>query len=179
MSRGDGRDGRRRTAGLLAAVVVGMVGMSFAAVPLYDLFCRVTGYGGTPARAALAPGAETEDRVTVRFDAGLARGMPWVFRPVQREVEVALGERALAFYRAHNPTSEPVKGIASFNVLPFEAGAHFSKIECFCFVEQTLAPGETVEMPVAFFVDPAIREDPEAAEVSEITLSYTFFVADG
>ncbi len=169
---------RHRTGLALAGIVVGMVGLSFAAVPLYDLFCRVTGYGGTPAVAAQAPGAVPDDRITVRFDASLARGMPWTFRAVEREMQVALGQQGLAFYRAHNPTAHPVKGIASFNVVPFAAGAHFSKIECFCFVEQTLAPGETVEMPVAFFVDPAIRDDPDANDVSEITLSYTFFVAE-
>ncbi len=168
----------RRTGMLLTAVVVCMAGLSFAAVPLYDLFCRVTGFGGTTARAVESPGALTEDRITVRFDASLARGMPWVFRPGQREMQLALGEQGLAFYRAHNPTSRPVKGIASFNVVPFSAGLHFSKVECFCFVEQILAPGETVDMPVAFFVDPAIRDDPEAADVREITLSYTFFVAE-
>ena len=155
-----------------------MVGLAFAAVPLYDLFCRVTGFGGTPARAVEAPGAVADDRITVRFDASLARGMPWVFRPTQREMQIALGEQGLAFYRAHNPTSKPVKGVASFNVVPFAAGAHFSKVECFCFVEQILAPGETVEMPVAFFVDPGIREDPEAADLEEITLSYTFFTVE-
>ena len=170
--------GRRRTGLLLAGVVACMVGLSFAAVPLYDLFCRVTGFGGTPARAVEAPGVVSDDLVTVRFDASLARGMPWVFRPVEREMELALGEQGLAFYRAYNPTSKPVKGIASFNVVPFAAGAHFSKVECFCFVEQTLAPGEAVEMPVAFFVDPAIRDDPEAKDVEEITLSYTFFLAE-
>ena len=160
-------------------MVAGMLGLSFAAVPLYDLFCRVTGYGGTPARAAHAPGGVDETRrITVRFDASVARGMPWVFRPVQREMEVALGQQGLAFYRAHNPTSLPVKGMASFNVVPFAAGAHFSKVECFCFVEQTLAPGESIEMPVAFFVDPAIRSDPESDDVREITLSYTFFTVE-
>lgn len=171
-------ESRRRTGLLLAGLVACMVGLSFAAVPFYDLFCRVTGFGGTPARAVEAPGAVSDDVVTVRFDASVARGMPWVFRPVQREMELALGEQGLAFYRAHNPTSRPVKGIASFNVVPFVAGAHFSKVECFCFVEQTLAPGETVDMPVVFFVDPAIRDDPEAGDVAEITLSYTFFLAE-
>ena len=159
-------------------MVAGMVGLSFAAVPLYDLFCRVTGFGGTPVRAAVAPGGIGEEQITVRFDASLARGMPWVFRPVQPEMELALGEEALAFYRAHNPTDRPVTGVASFNVVPFAAGPHFRKVECFCFVEHTLAPGESVDMPVAFFVDPAIRDDREAMAVSEITLSYTFFVAE-
>ncbi len=168
----------QRTGLILAGVVVGMAGLSFAAVPLYDLFCRVTGYGGTTARAA-APAGEIADRwVTVRFDASLAAGMPWTFRPVEREMRLRLGERGLTSYRAHNPTSRPVKGIASFNVVPFEAGVHFAKIECFCFTEQTLLPGQSVDMPVSFYVAPALSDDPDTERVETITLSYTFFEAE-
>ncbi len=169
---------RRRTGILLVTLVAGMAGLSFAAVPLYDIFCRVTGYGGTTGRVEAAPGIAGADSVTVRFDASLARGMPWTFRPLQRELTVRLGEQALAFYRAHNPTSRPVKGIASFNVVPFEAGEHFKKIECFCFVEQTLAPGQSVDMPVSFYVDPSIRADGDSSSLETLTLSYTFFVSD-
>jgi cytochrome c oxidase assembly protein subunit 11 len=156
------------------AVVAGMVGMSFAAVPLYRLFCQVTGYGGTTQLAESAPGAAAES-VTVRFNADTARGMPWRFSPVQREVTARLGEQVTVFYEASNPSARPVTGTATFNVTPLGAGAYFAKIECFCFVEQRLEPGQTVAMPVTFFVDPALRDDPDAAWVDTITLSYTFF----
>lgn len=155
--------------------LVGFMGaLSFAAVPLYDWFCRVTGYGGTTTVAA-APGGEVlEQTIRVRFDASLERGMPWRFRPMQREVTLKLGEQALVFYEAHNPTDRPVAGTASFNVTPYAAGSYFAKVECFCFTEQVLAPGERVEMPVSFFVDPAILADREGKFVHTITLSYTF-----
>lgn len=168
----------QRTGLILAAVAVGMVGLSFAAVPLYDLFCRVTGYGGTTARAEATAVEVADSWITVRFDASLAAGMPWTFRPVQREMRLRLGEQGLASYRAHNPTSKPVKGIASYNVVPYEAGVHFAKIECFCFTEQTLQPGQSVDMPVSFYVDPAMRGDPDTERVETITLSYTFFEAE-
>ena len=168
----------RRTGLILTATAAGMLGLSFAAVPLYDLLCRVTGYGGETVRAEVAPDEILDDAVTIRFDASTARGMPWNFRPLQREMTVRLGETGLAFYRAHNPTPEPVTGIASYNVVPHSAGEHFTKIECFCFTEQTLAPGESIDMPVSFFVDPTIREDPNARHVETITLSYTFFTEE-
>jgi cytochrome c oxidase assembly protein subunit 11 len=165
----------RRTALRLAAVVPVMLGLSFAAVPLYDWFCRVTGYGGTTTVAAAGGGApEVLDRtIRVRFDANTAQGMPWTFRPMTRTMDVRLGETALVFYEATNPTDAPVAGTASYNVAPFAAGSHFAKIACFCFELQVLGPGERVEMPVSFYVDPAILDDPEAKGVPSITLSYT------
>lgn len=165
---------RNRTLALrLAVVVAGMVAMSFAAVPLYDLFCRVTGYGGTTG-VAEAPGGEVLDRtITVRFDANTAPDMPWEFRPVQRTMEVRIGETGLAFYEAVNPTDAAIAGSASYNVAPFSAGSYFAKIDCFCFEMQVLGPGERVEMPVSFYVDPAIVDDLDGRHVHDITLSYT------
>jgi cytochrome c oxidase assembly protein subunit 11 len=160
------------------AVVIGMGSLGWASVPLYDLFCRVTGYGGTTSRAEAGADAVLDQTVKVRFDASKERGMPWDFRPVQREMVVNYGATSLAFYEATNPTDEPVAGTASFNVAPFAAGAHFVKIHCFCFEEQILEPGETISMPVTFFVDPEMLDDPEANGMSEITLSYTFHVTD-
>jgi cytochrome c oxidase assembly protein subunit 11 len=162
-----------RTLGALCGVAAFMVGLSFAAVPLYDWFCRVTGFAGTTQVAQAAPAAALERTVKVRFDASTLN-MPWEFRPEQRQMTVRLGEQGLAFYHARNPTDRPITGTASFNVAPYSAGAYFAKIECFCFVEQTLQPGESVQMPVTFFVDPAILDDPEASRVPVITLSYTF-----
>jgi cytochrome c oxidase assembly protein subunit 11 len=164
-----------RTALKLVGVAVTMGALSFAAVPFYDWFCRVTGFAGTTSVAEAAPDRILEQTVKVRFDATLSAGMPWEFRPVVREMEVRIGENALAFYEAYNPTNRPVAGTATFNVTPDQAGGHFSKIACFCFTEQVLQPGERVEMPVSFFVDPAIVEDPEGRFVKEITLSYTFY----
>ncbi|MDJ0893626.1 MAG: cytochrome c oxidase assembly protein [Alphaproteobacteria bacterium] len=168
---------RRNTAtGLvLVAVVAGMVGLAFAAVPLYRLFCQVTGYGGTTQRAETAP-AQIGDRIiTVRFNADVNSALPWDFVPVQREVEVRVGEETLVFYRAENRSSEPITGTAVFNVTPLKAGVYFSKIACFCFEEQRLAAGQAVDMPISFFVDPAIADDPNLDDVKTITLSYTFF----
>ncbi|MDP6343001.1 MAG: cytochrome c oxidase assembly protein [Alphaproteobacteria bacterium] len=171
---------RNRLTGLLAAaVVLGMVGAAYAAVPLYRLFCQVTGFGGTTQVAEAAPATVGTRLIAVRFNADTARGMPWRFRPVQREVSLRVGEQALAFYRASNPTERRVVGTATFNVTPAKAGPYFNKIECFCFTEQALEAGEDVEMPVSFFVDPAIDDDPNLADVKTITLSYTLFeVAD-
>ncbi len=164
---------------VLAGVALGMIGLAFAAVPLYTLFCQVTGYGGTSQVAATAPGApqgQAAGRViTVQFDASVARGMPWKFKPVQREVTVRLGEETLAFYTAHNPLGRRVMGTASYNVTPHKAGPYFSKIECFCFTEQVLEPGQSIDMPVSFFVDPDIVNDRNLDDVGTITLSYTFF----
>lgn len=170
-------DRNRRLALTCAAVAVGMVGLAFASAPLYDLFCRVTGFGGTPLRTASAPGArETADRlITVRFNADTGMNMPWQFQPVQREVRVVPGEETLAFYRASNPTDHAIIGTASFNVTPEKAGQYFNKIACFCFTEQRLEPGQSVDMPVSFFVDPDLLTDPKTREVTTITLSYTFF----
>ncbi|MFQ5783551.1 MAG: cytochrome c oxidase assembly protein [Alphaproteobacteria bacterium] len=171
--------GRRNSATLfvLAGVAVGMVGLSFAAVPLYRLFCQVTGFGGTTQVAEETP-ARVDDRiVTVRFNADTAAGLPWRFRPEQREIRVHLGEVALAYFTAENLSDHTIVGNATFNVTPYKAGPYFSKIACFCFDEQTLAPGQVAEMPVTFFVDPEMADDPKLKEVTTITLSYTFFAA--
>ena len=159
----------------LAAVVAGMVGMAFAAVPLYRLFCQVTGYGGTTQTAGEAPELVLDRVITVRFNADVARGMPWRFRPARLAIDARVGEPMLAYYRASNDTDETVSGHAVFNVTPLKAGIYFAKIDCFCFEEQVLAPGESVEMPVSFFIDPTIADDPNLNDVGTITLSYTFF----
>jgi cytochrome c oxidase assembly protein subunit 11 len=165
----------RLTALLGAATVAAMVGVAFAAVPLYDAFCRVTGFGGTTQVAEAAPQRTGERVITVRFDASTARGLPWRFQPAQRQVSLRTGEEVLAFYTASNPADRPVTGTATFNVTPLKAGQYFNKVECFCFTEQELAPGQSVEMPVSFFIDPAIEDNPNLREVTTITLSYTFF----
>jgi cytochrome c oxidase assembly protein subunit 11 len=173
-----GMDPRYRTLAQTAGVVVLMGSLSWAAVPFYDWFCRVTGFGGATGVAEAAPDTILDQTVTVRFDASLDRGMPWTFRPVERSMTIRLGETGLAFYEAHNPTDRVVAGSASYNVTPYAAGGYFEKIACFCFEEQVLQPGETVLMPVSFFVDPEILQDPEGQHVSEITLSYTFYEID-
>ena len=167
-----------RTALMAVGVVVGMGSLAWASVPFYDWFCRVTGFGGETGVATAAPGQALDQTIKVRFDASLDRDMPWTFRPEQREVELRIGETGLAFYEAHNPTDQVVTGTASYNVAPFEAGGFFTKIDCFCFTEQTLQPGETVSMPVTFYVDPEIVEDRDARHVHTITLSYTFYETD-
>ena len=163
-----------RTGLLMAALVALMVGVAFAAVPLYRMFCQVTGFGGTPLRAELAPGA-VAGQVGVRFDANINPALPWRFEPVQRTVRVHPGARTQILYRATNLVARPTSGEAIFNVTPLKAGKYFSKIECFCFTEQTLKGGESVDMPVIFFVDPKIREDEDTKHIDEITLSYTFY----
>lgn len=160
------------------ATVVSMGSLGWAAVPLYDLFCRVTGYGGTTSQASAGSDVVLDETIIVRFDASRERGMPWEFKPAQREMEVQIGKTYLAFYEATNPTDQPVAGTASYNVAPFAAGAHFVKIHCFCFEEQVLQPGETISMPVTFFVEPSLVDDPESSGIPEITLSYTFHVTD-
>ena len=159
------------------AVVFGMVGLSYAAVPLYDLFCRATGYGGTPQRADAAPQTVSDRVITVRFDTNTDKALPWTFQPEYRSVQVKVGENRLVFFRAVNNSDHPVVGHATFNVVPERAGRYFSKIQCFCFTEQKLDPGQSVEMPVSFFVAPEILTDRDGAHIHEITLSYTFFPA--
>lgn len=160
---------------VLLGVVAVMVGLVSASVPLYRLFCQVTGYGGTTQRAEAAPDVVSDRVMTVRFNADVNGDLPWSFYPEQREVTLPIGETALAFYRAENRSGKAVTGTATFNVTPLKAGQYFNKIECFCFTEQTLQPGQSVDMPVSFFVDPAILDDPNLDEVHTITLSYTFF----
>ena len=163
----------------LALVVAAMVGMSYAAVPLYDLFCRVTGFGGTT-QVASAPSDKVAERVIkIRFDASLNGAFPWAFQPVQREVALQVGKTGIAFYRARNDSDAPLIGTATFNVTPLKAGLYFNKIDCFCFQEQKLNAGEQVDMPVTFFVDPEIMNDRNLDDVDTITLSYTFFEAAG
>lgn len=171
---------RRRngvTLAVLFSVAAGMVGLAFASVPLYRLFCAVTGYGGTPKLGVVAAGAGEGRLITVRFDANTDPALPWRFRPAQRQMTVRVGEEALAYYTATNLASEPVTGRAVFNVTPYKIAPYFGKIECFCFSEQTLAAGEEVSMPVSFVVDPDVFTDPSTREVTAISLSYTFFRA--
>ncbi len=167
------------TAVVAAGVVVGMMGAAYAAVPLYRMFCQVTGFGGTTQVAEKAPVAVGERIITVRFNADTARGMPWKFLPQQRAVSLKVGQQALALYEAANPTDRRIVGTSTFNVTPLKAGPYFSKIECFCFTEQALAPGQSVDMPVSFFVDPEISDDRNLDDVKTITLSYTFFEVVG
>ena len=162
----------------LVGLVAGMVGLSFASVPLYRVFCQVTGYGGVPQRAEKAPGEVLDRTVTIRFDGNVDRSLPWTFAPVQQIMDVKIGETALAFFKASNNSSVPVSGRAIFNVSPELAGRYFTKIECFCFKQQTLAAGQTVDMPVTFFVDPKFVDDEDTKDISEITLSYTFYRSD-
>ncbi len=167
----------RRTLLSLAMLATGMLCLAYAAVPLYQLFCQVTGFGGATTRAEAASTTTRERTVTVRFDANIDPGLPWRFEPVQRSVEAKLGENMLVFYRAKNLAKEPVTGVATFNVTPLKTGGVFSKVACFCFDEQTLQPGEEVEMPVSFYIDPAMADDRTLNDVTTITLSYTFFRA--
>lgn len=168
----------RKVAFRLIALVTTMLALSFAAVPFYDWFCRVTGYGGTPLQADAGSDVILDQTIKVRFDANVEQGMPWEFKPVQREVEIRIGETGLMFYEAYNPTDRPIAGTASFNVAPFSAGEYFVKIQCFCFELQVLEPGERVDMPVSYYVDPEIVNDAEAKYAPTITLSYTFHVTD-
>ena len=162
----------------LAGLVAAMVGLSFAAVPLYRIFCQATGYNGTPQRADKGADQVLDRTITVRFDGNVDPALPWSFAPEQRTMEVKIGETALAFFKATNRTEAPVTGTAIFNVMPERAGLYFTKIECFCFTEQTLAAGASAEMPVTFFVDPKIVENDDTKNIAEITLSYTFYRTD-
>jgi Cytochrome oxidase assembly factor len=172
------RAARRKavTAGVLFGVVAGMVGLSFASVPLYRMFCQATGYDGTPRTENVARSDRVTDRkITIRFDANVNPSLPWQFHPVQRQVTVKVGEEALILYEARNVSDKPLTGTATFSVVPEKAAQYFSKIQCFCFTEQTLAAGQDVQMPVLFYIDPAIDDDPETQDVTQFTLSYTFF----
>ncbi len=171
-------DRNTKTALFGVGIIVAMVGLTAASVPLYDLFCRVTGYGGTTQMAERAPDQVSDHAIQVRFNADVDGRLPWSFQPLERRIDVQVGANELAFYRAENRGDVPVVGTAVYNVTPFEAGRYFAKIACFCFEEQVLAPGESIEMPVSFFVDPAILDDPALANLSTITLSYTFFKAE-
>ena len=169
------RTGNRRILLSCLGIVAGMTALSFAAVPLYDLFCRVTGYGGTTQQAAETTGEIVDRVIRIRFDASVNSGLQWEFQPVQRELSMRIGDSAVAFYRARNVADTPIVGAAAFNVTPLKVGKYFNKIECFCFTEQKLEPGKSIDMPVTFFVDPEIVNDPNLDDVKLITLSYTFF----
>ncbi len=166
---------RNRSVALRAALFgLAMLGLAFASVPLYRIFCQVTGFDGTTMRADRAPGAVVGE-IGVRFDANIDPALPWKFEPAQATVRIQPGARTMVSYRATNLTARATTGTASFNVSPAQAGQYFSKIECFCFTEQTLRPGQKVDMPVTFFVDPKLRTDPATRNIDEITLSYTFY----
>ncbi len=166
---------RNARVGIRAALfALAMLGLAFASVPLYRLFCAVTGFDGTTMRADAAPGA-VAGQVGVRFDANISPTLPWRFEPAQPTVRIHPGARTTIYYNATNLTARRTTGTASFNVSPAQAGKYFSKIECFCFTEQTLKGGESVKMPVVFYVDPKLRQDPDTANIDEITLSYTFY----
>ena len=171
-------DAPQKTAAKLVGVVVVMGALAWASVPFYDWFCRVTGFGGVTGVALTDSDTVLEETITVRFDGSKERDMPWEFKPVVREMEIKIGETGLAFYEAYNPTDRPIAGQASYNVTPYSAGAFFEKIACFCFEEQVLEPGERVQMPVTFFVDPEIVDDRDGKFVHTITLSYTFYEID-
>jgi len=165
----------RRVVSMVALGVAGMLGLAFASVPLYELFCKATGFNGTTQVADQAPGRVLERTVRVRFDASMDANLPWKFEPLQREVTVRLGEEKLVHYRATNLSQRPIVGTATYNVLPDIAGQWFNKVQCFCFTEQLLMPGQSVDMPVVFFVDPDMAKERRYDGVSTITLSYTFF----
>lgn len=167
------------TAAIVTGAVAGMTGMAFAAVPLYEAFCRVTGYGGTTQTAQAAPTQALERRIEVRFDSNIAPGLPVEFQPSQRSEVLRIGETGLAFYRVRNLSDQPVVARATYNVTPHIAGQYFAKLECFCFQNRTLAPGEEAQLPVVFFVDPELVSDPDTREIGTLTLSYTFFRAAG
>jgi cytochrome c oxidase assembly protein subunit 11 len=158
--------------------VLSMLGAAYAAVPLYDMFCRMTGFGGTPQVASTAPTKITDRTIRVRFDSNVAPGLGWEFQPVQREIEVKIGETALAFYRTKNASSKDKWGSASYNVTPEVTGAYFTKMHCFCFEKQHLKAGEEMDMPVQFFIDPSMVDDKTLNGIQTITLSYTFFAAE-
>ena len=171
-------DRNSKTAAMAVGVVLLMGSLAWASVPMYSWFCRVTGFGGTPLVSDQGSDTVLDQTITIRFDASVDRKMPWKFKPMQREIELKIGETGLAFYEAYNPTDRVIAGSAAYNVTPYEAGGFFTKIDCFCFEEQVLQPGERVQMPVSFYVDPEIVTDRDAKYVHHITLSYTFYETD-
>jgi cytochrome c oxidase assembly protein subunit 11 len=173
-----GTSANLRVALMAGGIAVSMLGLAYASVPLYRLFCQVTGFGGTTQRAEAAPEQVTGKTISVRFDANTSPALGWKFHAVQTAMKVKVGEQNMAYYRAVNVLDKPLTGTAVFNVTPVNAGIYFNKIQCFCFTEQTLQPGESVDMPVVFFVDPDMLNDPDAVNIKEITLSYTFYPVD-
>lgn len=183
MRRASMEEGNRRMLIYLAGVAIAWVGISYAAVPLYKIFCQVTGFGGTTRRADIYVAQKLTPRedskpIRITFDGGVSATMPWSFRPQQRELVLVPGETALAFYTAKNKTDKAITGVATYNVYPPQAGVYFNKIQCFCFEEQRLKANEEIDMPVFFFIDPEICDDPSMSGVHNITLSYTFFKTD-
>ena len=170
-------DRNRRVALIALVVAIAMLGLGYAAVPLYRMFCQATGFGGTPQRATTdnAPGEVAGRMINIRFDANVSPNLPWQFAPEQKSERIVIGQRNMAFFTAKNLSDHAITGTAAYNVTPELAGAYFTKVQCFCFTSQTLKPGETVRMPVIYYVDPAILKDKEAGKFNEITLSYTFF----
>ena len=169
----------RRTALICGGVVMGMTGLSFAAVPLYDMFCKATGFGGTPKIGTAAAGQILDRTMAIRFDANVAPGLGWSFESESPEIKLRVGETKTVFYKVTNRTSKPTTGIASYNVAPENSAAYFVKIQCFCFTEHTLQPGESLEAPVVFYIDPEIEQNRALAGMKSVTLSYTFFPAKG
>jgi len=159
----------------LLLLALGMLALAYASVPLYRLFCATTGYGGTTQEGKFIPGRESTRSITIEFNADTDPGLPWEFKPGQRKLTTKIGQQVLTHYVARNLTDKPVKGHAVYNVVPFSAGSYFVKVDCFCFKEQTLEPRQRVDMPVLFYIDPAIESDPDMKDVRTITLSYTFF----
>ena len=169
-------DKNKRTGLIMSVIALAMIGLAFASAPLYRAFCEATGFGGTPLRADAAPGAAmAEGEIGVRFDANVHPGLPWRFEPEQNTVRVEPGAQTKIFYSAQNLSARAITGQAVYNVSPDTVGKYFKKIQCFCFSEQTLKAGQKVDMPVVFFVDPAIKKDPDTKDIDEITLSYTFY----
>jgi cytochrome c oxidase assembly protein subunit 11 len=174
------RSSNRKVALTAASAALAMLGLGFASVPLYRIFCEATGYDGTTRRVDEAQAATIQDSghtLSIRFDANVERGMPWQFKPLQRTDTISIGVRDMALFWAKNTSDKPITGTASFNVEPEQAARYFNKIQCFCFTEQTLKPGEEVRMPVIYYVDPAFLKDPDNKDVQQITLSYTFHVS--
>ncbi|MCF6275351.1 MAG: cytochrome c oxidase assembly protein [Robiginitomaculum sp.] len=178
MSAARQHNSNRKLVMSLSAAALAMLGLGFASKPLYDAFCRVTGYGGTTRVAEQMSEIIVDREIKVRFDSNVASNLGWTFKPDEIAMTVKLGQNALAYYSATNDTQYPIVGTASYNVSPIKAAPYFSKLECFCFTEQTLKPGESVEMPVSFFVDPEVVNDKNLKQITTITLSYTFYEAD-
>ena len=171
----------RRSAVLALSFALGMLALGFAAVPLYRIFCEATGFGGTTMKVSEATAsaiAVTDKQITVRFDSNVSSALPWRFKPENPTEKITIGARDMAAFTAETLSSKPVTGTATFNVAPVQAGRYFAKVQCFCFTEQTLQPGEKVRMPVIYYVDPAILTDPDTKDIEEITLSYTFYPLD-
>ena len=172
------KEANKKIAMSMVGVVLLMGSLAWASIPLYDWFCRTTGFGGIPNSSESASEIVLDKTIKVRFDASIDRGLEWEFKPVEREIELKIGDTGIAFYEAYNPTNRRIAGTASYNVAPFDAGVYFTKIACFCFEQPILEPGERVQMPVTFFVDPQIIEDRDAKFTNVITLSYTFYETD-